>query len=109
MVGDTTIIANRSQFVDFTMPYTDSGVSMVVRVKDAKSKDLWIFLEPLPIDLWLGSLAFFVFTGLMVWVIERQENPEFAGKPLDQLGTIFYFAFSILVFTHSTSPSPRPL
>ncbi|CAD5172797.1 unnamed protein product [Musa acuminata subsp. malaccensis] len=100
VVGDTTIIANRSQFVDFTMPYTDSGVSMVVRVKDAKSKDLWIFLEPLPIDLWLGSLAFFVFTGLMVWVIERQENPEFAGKPLDQLGTIFYFAFSILVFTH---------
>ncbi|RRT61816.1 hypothetical protein B296_00016154 [Ensete ventricosum] len=82
------------------MPYTDSGVSMVVRVKDVNSKDMWIFLEPLPIDLWLGSLAFFVFTGLMVWVIEHQENPEFAGKPLDQLGTIFYFAFSILVFTH---------
>ncbi|RRT60084.1 hypothetical protein B296_00042670 [Ensete ventricosum] len=82
------------------MPYTESGVSMIVPVEGDKSKNMWIFLEPLTIDLWLGSLAFFVFTGFVVWVIEHRENEEFAGKPMDQFGIIFYFAFSILVFSH---------
>ncbi|WOL06456.1 glutamate receptor 2.7 [Canna indica] len=100
VVGDTTIIANRTQFVDFTMPYTESGGSMVVAVEEDKSMNMWIFLEPLTIKLWLGSLAFFVLTAIMVWVIEHRDNEEFAGSPLEQFGTIFYFAFSILVFSH---------
>nr|POE85277.1 glutamate receptor 2.1 [Quercus suber] len=33
VVGDTTIVSNRSLYVDFTLPYTESGVSMVVLVK----------------------------------------------------------------------------
>lgn len=102
VIGDTTILANRTQFVDFTMPYSESGVSMVVRVEEDKRSDMWIFLEPLSVDLWLGSLAFFVLTGFMVWVIEHRDNKEFPGRPLEQLGAIFYFAFSILVFSHST-------
>ena len=39
VVGDITIVANRSLYVDFTLPYTESGVSMVVLVKDDKSKN----------------------------------------------------------------------
>ncbi|WOL19711.1 hypothetical protein Cni_G28513 [Canna indica] len=101
VVGDTTILADRSQHVDFTMPYTESGVAMIVPVKEAKSTNMWIFLKPLTMDLWLGSLAFFVFTGFVVWVIEHRQNQEFSSsQPLDQLGTIFYFSFSILVFAH---------
>ncbi|MBA0630865.1 hypothetical protein Godav_002918 [Gossypium davidsonii] len=32
-VGDITILANRSQYVDFTLPYLQSDVSMVVKIK----------------------------------------------------------------------------
>ncbi|RZR93608.1 hypothetical protein BHM03_00022132 [Ensete ventricosum] len=88
------------------MPYTESGVSMIVPVEGDKSKNMWIFLEPLTIDLWLGSLAFFVFTGFVVWVIEHRENEEFAGKPMDQFGIIFYFSFSILVFPRGSPLVP---
>ncbi|KAJ0985058.1 hypothetical protein J5N97_003414 [Dioscorea zingiberensis] len=62
VVGDTTIIANRSLYVDFTLPYTESGVSMIVPIKEDK-RNMWIFLEPLTTDLWLGTLTFFFFTG----------------------------------------------
>lgn len=102
VVGDTTILANRSQYVDFTLPYTESGVSMVVPIKEDKIKNEWIFLKPLTTDLWLVSLAFFFFTGFVVWVIEHRINNEFRGPPSQQMGTIFYFAFSTLVFAHST-------
>lgn len=102
VVGDTTIIANRSLYVDFTLPYTESGVSMVVPLKEDKGKNAWIFLKPLTTDLWLTSLAFFFFTGFIVWVFEHRINHEFRGPPSQQMGTIFYFAFSTLVFAHST-------
>jgi hypothetical protein len=34
--------------------------------------------------------------------IEHRINPEFRGTPWQQFGLIFYFAFSTLVFSHST-------
>ncbi|KAL4298271.1 hypothetical protein GQ457_12G019310 [Hibiscus cannabinus] len=39
VVGDVTIVANRSLFVDFTLPYTESGVSMLVPIRDNKKKN----------------------------------------------------------------------
>ncbi|CAK7354064.1 unnamed protein product [Dovyalis caffra] len=41
VVGDTTITANRSRYVDFTLPYTESGVWMIVPIKDERNKNAW--------------------------------------------------------------------
>ncbi|XP_020083456.1 glutamate receptor 2.7-like [Ananas comosus] len=100
VVGDITIIANRSLYVDFTLPYSESGVSMVVPIKDQRRKDAWTFLKPLTANLWLATGAFFVYTGFVVWFIEHRSNEEFRGRPAQQLGSVFYFSFSTLVFAH---------
>ncbi|XP_078157752.1 glutamate receptor 2.8-like [Carex rostrata] len=100
LVGDVTIRANRTNYVDFTMPYTESGVSMIVPLSSDSSQSMWIFLQPLTRELWLTSMAFFVFTGFVVWVIEHRINKEFRGTPWQQFGLIYYFAFSTLVFAH---------
>ncbi|KAK8637482.1 hypothetical protein V6N13_064901 [Hibiscus sabdariffa] len=45
--------------------------------------------------------AFFIFTGIVVWLIEhRINNNEFQGSPSEQIGTIFWYSFSTLVFAH---------
>ncbi|KAL1552582.1 glutamate receptor 2.7-like isoform X1 [Salvia divinorum] len=54
-VGDVTIIANRSHFVDFTLPYTES---------------------------------------------EHRINEDFRGPLWHQVGTIFWFSFSTMVFAN---------
>uniref|UniRef100_A0A453PUN1 Ionotropic glutamate receptor C-terminal domain-containing protein n=1 Tax=Aegilops tauschii subsp. strangulata TaxID=200361 RepID=A0A453PUN1_AEGTS len=100
VVGDVTITASRMEEVDFTMPFTESGWAMVVATEPDTSGSMWIFLQPLTTSLWLASLAFFCFTGFVVWVIEHRVNPEFRGTPSQQFGLIFYFAFSTLVFSH---------
>ncbi|CAN6245831.1 unnamed protein product [Urochloa humidicola] len=100
VVGDVTITASRMASMDFSMPFTDSGWSMVVAVREETSTSMWIFLRPLTTSLWLASLAFFCFTGFVVWAIEHRINPEFRGTPWQQLGLIFYFSFSTLVFSH---------
>ena len=68
VVGDTTIRENRSKYVDFTLPYTESGIVMVVPIKEKKNKSAWVFLEPLTWDLWVTRSCFFVFIGFVVWL-----------------------------------------
>ncbi|XP_038699195.1 glutamate receptor 2.7-like [Tripterygium wilfordii] len=100
VVGDTTIRANRSNYVDFTLPYTESGVSMIVPFKENKSNNAWVFLKPLTWDLWATSGCFFVFIGFVVWVLEHRINEDFRGPPAYQAGTSFWFSFSTMVFAH---------
>ncbi|XP_060672542.1 glutamate receptor 2.9-like [Ziziphus jujuba] len=100
VVADATITANRSTFVDFTLPYSESGVSMVVKVKDNKNNNIWIFLKPLKWDLWLSSGLALFFTGFVVWLLEHRTNREFRGRPDQQLSTILWFSLSTLVFAH---------
>lgn len=101
VVGDTTIISNRTSYVDFTLPYSESGVKMVVRVKDDERKNMWIFLKPLSWDLWLTTGGAFIFTAVVVWVLEHSQNSEFRGSRQQQVGTTLWFSFSTLVFAHS--------
>ncbi|KAL5804468.1 hypothetical protein ACOSQ3_031268 [Xanthoceras sorbifolium] len=82
-VGDITITANRTLYVDFTLPYTDLGVGMVV-----------------PKETTNNIAGLFVMTGFVVWLIERPINNEFQGPISQQIGTIFWFSFSTLTFTH---------
>lgn len=100
VAGDTTIIANRSLYADFTLPYTESGVSMIVPTRDKNSKNAWVFLKPLTWDLWVTSFCFFVFIGFVVWVLEHRINEDFRGPPSHQVGTSFWFSFSTMVFAH---------
>lgn len=100
VVGDTTIIANRSNYVDFTLPYTESGVTMVVPVKDNREKNAWAFLKPWTWDLWVTTACSFVFIGFVVWALEHRINKDFRGPPSHQIGTSLWFSFSILVFAH---------
>ncbi|CAM8898129.1 unnamed protein product [Rhodiola kirilowii] len=100
VVGDVTIVANRSLYVDFTLPYTESGVSMIVPIKDDSTKNAWVFLKPLTWKLWITSFCFFIFIGFVVWVLEHRTNEDFRGPPLYQIGTMFWFSFSTMVYAH---------
>ncbi|CAD6342693.1 unnamed protein product [Miscanthus lutarioriparius] len=76
------------------------GWSMVVAVQAQEATCMFFFLKPLTPGLWLASLAAFIFTGFVIWVIEHRINPEFRGTPLQQFGIIFHYAFSTLIFAH---------
>ncbi|KAM7477593.1 hypothetical protein LguiA_025806 [Lonicera macranthoides] len=100
VVGDVTIRANRSFYVDFTLPFTVSGINMIVLVKDKKAKNAWVFLKPLTWDLWVTSFCFFIFIGFVIWILEHGINEDFNGTLPQQLGTSFWFSFSTMIFAH---------
>ncbi|KAL5697901.1 hypothetical protein ACHQM5_029003 [Ranunculus cassubicifolius] len=55
-VGDITITANRSLFVDFTLPYTLGGVSMLVPIRYEEKSNFVILYEDLSWSIWLIHL-----------------------------------------------------
>ncbi|CAL5443646.1 unnamed protein product [Camellia sinensis] len=118
-VGDITITANRSFYVDFTLPFTEGGVTMVVPITYEDTNSKWTFLKPLSCDLWLTSIAFFLFTGFVVWVLEHRVNTDFRGPPSHHVGeklvsnlarlvmTIWLFVVLILSSSYTASLSAR--
>ncbi|OIT38033.1 glutamate receptor 2.8 [Nicotiana attenuata] len=99
-IGDITITANRSKYVDFTLPFAEGGVISIVPITYEDANDIWAFLKPLKKELWLTSIAFFFLTGLAVWILEHRVSSAFRGPPSQHVGMIFYFPFSTLVFAH---------
>ncbi|CAA2974318.1 Glutamate receptor [Olea europaea subsp. europaea] len=75
VVGDVTILANRSSYVDFTLPYAESGVRLLVPLKE-KKKNAWIFLRPLTWQLWLTSGCCFLGIGLVILILESRNTSE---------------------------------
>uniref|UniRef100_M8CGC7 Glutamate receptor n=1 Tax=Aegilops tauschii TaxID=37682 RepID=M8CGC7_AEGTA len=65
-IGDITIRYNRTFYVDFTLPYTESGIAMIVPVRDSINRNTWIFLKPLAPGMWFGSVVFFIYTEELV-------------------------------------------
>ncbi|KAI3781733.1 hypothetical protein L2E82_11756 [Cichorium intybus] len=94
VVGDSTILANRSELVDFTATYTDLGVGTLARIK---KKDMWFFLKALDVGLWLTAIASLILTGFVVWAIELM-NQESGCSPTQRIGTIFWLILLTIFF-----------
>jgi ionotropic glutamate receptor len=92
-IGDITISSNRSSYVDFTPPYTESAVAMVVPLKNSSNKDTWILLQPLSRDLWIKSSLLVIYIGVVVWLLEFLGNKTKAsGSTTGKLGITTFFS-----------------
>lgn len=90
VVGDTTIWAPRAEYVDFSLPYSESGVVLVV--KNKKPFDMWFFIRPLSWDLWLAIGVACILIGVVLRVLERGQST--AERP----GLIYWSPIAILAF-----------
>lgn len=85
--------------MEFTQPYAESGLTMIVPVKSEEST--WMFMRPFSSEMWITTGAILIYTMFIVWILEHQYNPEFNGPWRKQLGTAALFTFSSLFFAHS--------
>ncbi|GMY37625.1 glutamate receptor 2.9-like [Fagus crenata] len=95
-IGDITILAERLQYVDFTAPYVDSGIAMIVPAKSTGSA--LVFTKPFTWDMWVVTGVILMYTTLIVFFLERQSNPEFSGSWKNQISTALWFTLSSLFF-----------
>ncbi|KAG5225123.1 glutamate receptor [Salix suchowensis] len=115
VVGDITILHSRSLFVDYTLPYMESSVSVVVPTKGHNIESAWFFLKPLTWDLWVSTLIFFVFIGFVVWDLLQIKLALSSGFPSQQWWervvsnlsrvVVIIWCFAVLILTQSYTAS----
>ncbi|XP_076907085.1 glutamate receptor 2.2-like [Bidens hawaiensis] len=96
VAGDVTILSERHEFADFTQPYTESGLEMIVPVRSRISNQPWLFLKPFTAKMWLITAAITIYNGFIIWLIERNHNKDLQGSIITQIGIILWLAFSTL-------------
>ncbi|CAI9758070.1 unnamed protein product [Fraxinus pennsylvanica] len=96
-VGDIAITTNRTRMADFTHPFVESGLVVVAPIKKIHSNG-WAFLQPFSHKMWAVTGIFFLFMGVVVWILEHRTNDDFRGPPRKQFITVLWFSFSTLIF-----------
>ncbi|PWA83402.1 CCAAT-binding factor [Artemisia annua] len=85
-IGDITILTNRTKAVDFTQPYIESGLVVVVHI-DKPDSSSWVYVQPFSPQLWCVIALLFLFVGGVVWLLEHKHNDQFRGPPRKQIVT----------------------
>ncbi|CAL4124065.1 unnamed protein product, partial [Meganyctiphanes norvegica] len=80
-IGDLTITYEREQAVDFTMPWMNLGISILYRKPTKKPPNLFSFLSPLSLDVWLYMATAYLGVSLLLFVLARLSPYEWVAEP----------------------------
>lgn len=98
VVGDVSVVSRRYQYAEFTHPYTETGLVMVVPVTSSHGQ--WLFVRPFTLGMWALTIIVTIYTGLVVWLIERKHSPELHGSAFNQTGILLSLAFTRMFLTN---------
>ncbi|KAJ0700874.1 putative solute-binding protein family 3/ domain of MltF [Helianthus annuus] len=96
VAGDVTIISERLKYADFTQPFTESGLEMIVPARSRLSNQSWLFLKPFTAKMWWIKTTITLYNGFVIWFVERNHNKDLQGNIITQIGIILWLAFSTL-------------
>ncbi|RWR97483.1 glutamate receptor 2.7-like protein [Cinnamomum micranthum f. kanehirae] len=100
VVGDVSIVANRTKYVDFSRRYTEMGVRMLVLEKP-KAGNAWMFVKPFTKSMWALTIAIFLYNGLIVWLIEKAGDEELKSSSFSsQFGSLVWLSVTALFPIH---------
>ncbi|KAL9248847.1 Glutamate receptor 3.3-like protein [Drosera capensis] len=102
-VGDISVVPGRTNVVDFTQPFIESGLVVVAPYKNLHSGP-WFFVMSLTPMTWCVLMLSFVVIGVVIWILEHRKNEQFRGSSTQQLVTILWFSLSTLTFSHREDP-----
>ncbi|CAM8954383.1 unnamed protein product [Rhodiola kirilowii] len=97
VIGDTSILANRCQYAQFTQPYSDKGLQGVIYLENHQPDKAWLFTTPFAKNLWIFTLLINIYNGFVVWLIERRHNSAFRGSIWNQIGTLVNLSSNTLL------------
>ncbi|KAL6524742.1 hypothetical protein OROMI_030335 [Orobanche minor] len=108
-VGDMQTKTEWSRLVEFTQPYIDTSLVMVMPRKPVNSLEPWVLMRPFTKVMWflLASMSF--FTGFVIWVIEHRIGGDFGGPPMQQVGKVLWFSFTTLYLGQQRESLKRSL
>ncbi|KAI3525201.1 hypothetical protein L1887_03875 [Cichorium endivia] len=98
VVGDVSVVSRRYQYAEFTHPYTETGLVMIVPVTSYHGQ--WLFVKPFTLSMWALTILINIYNAFVIWIIEHKNSPEFGGSALNRTGIVISSAFTRMFFTN---------
>ncbi|KAF9666602.1 hypothetical protein SADUNF_Sadunf16G0245800 [Salix dunnii] len=98
VAGDVVLSASRHQHAEFTNPYTETGLMLIVPAVSGSRE--WSFITPFTKSMWVLIAVITVYNGFIIWLIERNHCPTLQGSLLHQIGIVLWIAFNTLFSLH---------
>ncbi|KAI2802571.1 hypothetical protein BLOT_010029 [Blomia tropicalis] len=70
-IGDLTATYLRETAVDFTMPFMNLGIAILFKKTAIPDPELFSFLKPLSIEVWLYLASAFLSISILFWILSR--------------------------------------
>ncbi|XP_068150954.1 glutamate receptor ionotropic, kainate 2 [Drosophila tropicalis] len=85
-ICDLTMTSSRRQAVDFTPPFMNLGISILFSKPPVPPTDLFSFLSPFSLDVWIYMGSAYLFISLLLFALARMapddwENPHPCKEP----------------------------
>ena len=118
-IADLTITHQRQSAVDFTLPFMNLGISIMFKKPEQVPPDLFSFLKPFSVDVWLYVLTAIIGVTMLLYVISRLSPYEWvSGHPCEDdpdelenqfsLGNCLWFALGSIM-QQGSDLAPRAL
>lgn len=79
-IADLTITSQRQAAVDFTLPFMNLGISILFRKPEEAPPDLFSFLKPFSVEVWLYMATAFLGVSLLLYIISRLSPYEWVSS-----------------------------
>ena len=73
-IADLTITYEREQAVDFSMPFMNLGISILYKKPQKKPPDLFSFLSPLSLDVWIYTATAYLGVSILLFILARSRH-----------------------------------
>lgn len=97
-IVDLTITSAREEAVDFTLPFMNTGISILFKKPTNKVTTLFSFLSPFSLDVWLYMLCAYSGVSIVLFIVGRISPYEWTNPyPCRQEGyAVMQNSFSLL-------------
>ncbi|XP_076373999.1 glutamate receptor ionotropic, kainate 2-like isoform X2 [Tachypleus tridentatus] len=96
-IVDLTISSSREEAVDFTMPFMNTGISILFKKPVTKVTSLFSFLSPFSMEVWIYMMGAYIGVSLTLFLVGRLSPYEWGNPhPCRQDDQVLENSFSLL-------------
>ncbi|KAK3583893.1 hypothetical protein CHS0354_033669 [Potamilus streckersoni] len=93
-IAALTISYEREQYIDFTKPFLNLGISILFKKPRPEKPGLFSFLNPLALDIWIYIVAAYILVSFTIFVLARFSpyewyNPHPCNQDTDSVENAF--------------------
>ncbi|CAG0878614.1 unnamed protein product [Darwinula stevensoni] len=119
-IADLTISYQREQAVDFSMPWMNLGISILFKKPTKKEPNLFSFLSPLSIDVWIYMATAYLGVSVLLFVLARfspyewdnphpcVEDPDVLENKYNLLNSLWFTIGSLMQQGSDIAPKFTP-